>query len=292
MEENRITLTYGRRLAYLDLGVTHGQPVIHMHGAPSSKRETALFDLDGAASRLGLRLLAVDRPGIGGSDPLPRRRLLDWPADVAAFADALGFDRFAVFGYSMGAASALACLHRIPKRLSGVLIVSGLGHPKVPGAGKGRSPDVAAMIWAARHAPLLADQVLRFMRYGTRNPDKMIAAASRGLPPADRGIAERAEMAGPFAAFFADALRQGPRRAREDIRLAASPWGFLPGPTDVPVHIWHGSADRNVPVAAAHWLAEQIPTSNLRIEEGAGHLSLLADRTEEILSCLSHRLEP
>jgi pimeloyl-ACP methyl ester carboxylesterase len=42
----------------------------------------------------------VERPGFGLSDFQKGRKLLDWPEDVTAFADALGIERFAVAGNS------------------------------------------------------------------------------------------------------------------------------------------------------------------------------------------------
>ena len=58
--------------------------------------------------RHGVKMVAYDRPGYGGSDPksAARRRR---GADIAAIADELGFDRFAVVGGSGGAPHALAC---------------------------------------------------------------------------------------------------------------------------------------------------------------------------------------
>lgn len=44
----------------------------------------------------GARLISYDRPGYGGSDRMPRRRVADVAQDVADVADALELDRFAV----------------------------------------------------------------------------------------------------------------------------------------------------------------------------------------------------
>ena len=119
-EEKSCPLGDGRTLAYYDLGDPSGPPVVHHHGAPSGKLETAFFNLGDAAARAGVRLLVVDRPGIGGSTPKPGRTLLEWADDVEEFAERLGLAKFSVMGYSMGTPSALACLHRFPHRIDGV----------------------------------------------------------------------------------------------------------------------------------------------------------------------------
>lgn len=279
----------GRKLAYFDLGDPAGHPVIHAHGAPSGKLETAFFDLHSSAERAGIRLLAIDRPGVGGSDPAPGRTLLSWADDVAAFADALQLDRFALFGYSIGAGSTLACLHRLHDRLTAVAIVSGAGPAQIAGLADGRSKDVARVLHFARHYPRLTSLVLGFMRWGTKSPEKMIAASGKGMPAADRAIADRPGTAAPFAAFIADALRNGTDGVRDDMRLVASPWGFEPEPSGVPVVIWHGEADTNVPVAAATWLADRLPNATLELVPDGGHISVLDTNAEPILLQLKER---
>ncbi|WP_167139977.1 alpha/beta hydrolase [Diaminobutyricimonas sp. TR449] len=276
-------------MAYFDLGDRNGHPVIHSHGAPSGKLESEFFDLDAAARGAGVRLLALDRPGVGGSDAAPGRTLLDWADDVAAFADALGLDRFGLFGYSIGAGSALACLQRLGDRVSSAAIVSGAGPAQFPELAQGRAKDVARVLHFARHYPRLTNQVLKLMRWGTKNPAKMIAASGRSMPPADRAIADRPEAAAPFAAFIADAMRNGTAGVADDLRLIASPWGFEPGPSEVPVSIWHGEADTNVPVAAARWLAERLPNATLHVVPQGGHVSVLAAEARGILQQLRER---
>ena len=90
----------GRVLAYREVGDPHGHVVLHNHGGPSSRLEADLFD--SAARTRGLRFISVDRPGIGESDPQPGRTFRGWAEDLAALADSVGAQRFAVLGWSEG----------------------------------------------------------------------------------------------------------------------------------------------------------------------------------------------
>ena len=101
-----VTLADGRTLAYCEWGNSSGHPVVLMHGAPGSR---LLCPDEDATAAAGVRLLTVDRPGYGGSDPRPDPTLLGWADDVQALADQLGLERSAVVGFSAGGGSALAC---------------------------------------------------------------------------------------------------------------------------------------------------------------------------------------
>ena len=119
-----VRLDDGRELAFREFGDPTGTPVFAFHGTPGSQRMFA--PLDESARRLGVRLIAPDRPGYGNSDYVSDRRLLDWPRDVVALADFLGIAKFGVFGVSGGGPHAAVCAHRLAPRLLGAAIVCGI----------------------------------------------------------------------------------------------------------------------------------------------------------------------
>ena len=84
----------GRKLGYAQYGLRTGQPIFYSHGLPGSRIEAAFLDKE--ATRLGARIIAIDRPGVGWSSPLPGRKLLDYPKDVERLADHLGIKEFAM----------------------------------------------------------------------------------------------------------------------------------------------------------------------------------------------------
>ncbi len=113
-----------------------GKPVFYFHGLGGSRLEPAMLDADDFV-KAGIRLIASDRPGMGGSDFQPGRSFSHWPADIVALADRLGLGKFGVFGVSGGGGYVSACACLIPERLSAAVIVSGAGHMDSPEARAG-----------------------------------------------------------------------------------------------------------------------------------------------------------
>lgn len=106
--EGRFHLSDGRRLGFAEYGDPRAEVVLWCHGTPGGRRQ---FSLPGrrAAERLGLRVVVVERPGSGLSDPHAYAAVSDWAADMAEVADALGANRLGVVGLSGGGPFALAC---------------------------------------------------------------------------------------------------------------------------------------------------------------------------------------
>ena len=94
--------------------VTPTRALLFFHGTPGA-RLMARF-ADPIARRHGIRIVAPERPGYGLSDVQPGRSIAQWPDDVAALADSLGLERFALAGVSGGAPYVAAYAHRMPRR--------------------------------------------------------------------------------------------------------------------------------------------------------------------------------
>src|ERR1700683_696709 len=75
----------GRRLTTQAYGDPDGHPVFLLHGTPGSR--LGPHPRAAVLHRLGVRLIAFDRPGYGGSDRMQGRAVADVAADVQAIAD-------------------------------------------------------------------------------------------------------------------------------------------------------------------------------------------------------------
>jgi pimeloyl-ACP methyl ester carboxylesterase len=278
-----LRLPDGRRLAYAEYGDPAGRPLIYNHGLLSSRFEAAFAD--GAARRLGLRLIAVDRPGCGGSDPLPGRKLLDWPRDIAALAVALRLPHFHVFGVSGGGPYALACAGTLAGRVTGVTLVCPLGPPDTL-SGLEEGAGTRLFEFAGRH-PAAARVALAplglWLRYWPIVfAERMMAAAS----PADRAALREPPIRAGFAAALREGVRQGVGGALADIVLYTRDWGFGLEDVRVPVQLWQGGADHTVPPAVARYLAARLPQCAERFLPDEGHFSLPVRQAPAILAAI------
>ncbi len=254
----------GRQLAWQEYGDPAGTPLVLLHGTPGGRLSAA--PRSSAFAELGLRVLATDRAGYGGSDPQPGRTVLTQAADVVAVLDAVGVDRALVVGGSGGGAHALGVAHAAPDRVLAVGVLVGA----VPL----RPADVTGQVAfnRAAFAALDDEQVLRkHLEEGRRVIlEEGIEALMSDAPASDQAL--RAEVAAFLEATYADALAPGIEGMVGDfLALWRRPWGF--DPEDITAHVlWaHGTADANVPYDVAAAFAARLPQHELITWEGGGH---------------------
>jgi pimeloyl-ACP methyl ester carboxylesterase len=84
-----------------------------------------------------------------------------------------------------------------------------------------------------------------------------------------------------LVAALTEALRQGTRGLVDDVAVATRPWGFRLEEIAVPVRLWHGQDDHNVPAHLAHRVAAAIPNCHAVFVQG-GHTAPFA-HLDEIL---------
>ena len=284
--DERITLSDGRALAYAEFGDRSGHPVLYFHGSPSSRLEPLMIG-DDVLVRLGLRVIAPDRPGMGGSDFQSGRGFSDWPADVTSLADALGLARFSVMGNSGGGPYVAVCGVRIPERLLSAVIVSGGWRMDTPEAKAGLPfPNRMAMLLAKR-APWLLKILLASMGgVAASDPDKELAQLAKRMPPADVAAFAEPGRLEAFGRTMRECLRQGAKGATWDMRLFVRDFGFRPEEIRVPLTWFHGEADTNAPIAMVRKATASIPDATLVTYPGEAHLSTLVQHIDAIAAAL------
>jgi pimeloyl-ACP methyl ester carboxylesterase len=281
--EHRLRLADGRALACLELGDPAGPPVLYFHGYPGSRLEARIAAA--AAARLGLRLLAVDRPGFGQSTFHAGRSISGWATDVGALADQLALGRFSVVGVSGGAPYALACAARLSDRLTRVALVCPLGPLDVAGGRAGMLAQDRLMLALAAHAAPLARGVVHLLtRWMRRGTDRYLEFMLAGMVSPDRDLFADPGYRALMMGSTTEALRQGGRGAAWELTLIARPWDFRLQDVRMPVSLWQGMADQILPVPMARRLAAALPACNPRYFPGEGHLSLVVRHIGEVLA--------
>jgi pimeloyl-ACP methyl ester carboxylesterase len=279
----------GRRLSYREFGPAAGAPLLYFPGTPSSGVEWLMWP-PGSAEVHGCRVIAVDRPGLGGSDRQPGRRILDWPADVTALADALGLDRFRVLGYSGGVPYALACAELLPDRVTTAVVVACVGPDEIPGLTAELDPTVAKIRRNSRRRSRrwLARATWASVRMAaSRYPQRVLAQTAAALPEPDRRALADPRVASAYLAAICGALRSGAAGATQDMALMASPWRLSPERIRIPVMLWQGELDRNAPPVMSRHLARVIPDCAARWFPHDGHLSVVTEHGGEIIAAIS-----
>jgi pimeloyl-ACP methyl ester carboxylesterase len=265
------------------VGRDDGFPIIHFHGSGSSRLEVKL--LAAKASEEGVRLIGLDRPGIGLSDPKSGYRLLDWPDDVVEVADQLGIERFAVEGLSAGGPFALACAYKIPHRLTACGLVSTIYPPDL--VRRAGPASMRAMWWIGAHAPhlmlLYARLVQRMTGSDEASIEKYLVRYAARLGGADQELLSNPEMRGPIAQAMAESFRQGAAGNLEIVLAEGRPWGFqVEQIAFEKLFLWHGEQDRIMPIAPARLLAQMLPHCTSTFYPDAGHFSTIVNHAQDI----------
>jgi pimeloyl-ACP methyl ester carboxylesterase len=285
----RCQLPDGRRLGYDEYGAPDAAPIFYLHGSPSSRLEVRLHVSEDLLRSLNVRLIAVDRPGMGLSDFQPNRALLDFPRDLSALADRLNIERFSILAYSLGGPYALACAYAIPERLTKVGIVSGAALFTEPELMMNINEGTRKFLTMPREKPFLS-RLFLWMMLGVMPciaPRQFIAGAASVLPEADRAVVSDHEFQEGFINAVREAMRQGTRGAFHESLLSVTDYGFRLQEIQTPIHLWHGEADQNIPVAMARFVESAIPKCEAQIYPTEGHLSLFKKHSAEIIRTLA-----
>jgi pimeloyl-ACP methyl ester carboxylesterase len=286
-----LILADGRRLGYDEYGPADGKPIFYFHGTPSSRKDWLALGNKDLPEKLGVRVIVPDRPGIGLSSFQLDRHIGDWYSDVVALADALEIERFAVFGYSGGGPYALACAQNIPHRLTNVGVAAGEGPADQPDIYEGINPQALQFMRMAREKPwqfrLTWSMVCAMTRYAPRLMARR-GGFFTGLPEADKVVTQKyPELEKALYAAMIESVRGGTRGPQWDAALAVGPWDFPIDNISIPVYLWQGECDRNVPPAAGRYFARTIPQCHATFLPDEGHISLVVRHLEEILRGLS-----
>lgn len=283
IREFSLLLNDGRSLGIGEFGQHDGTPVLWFHGTPGARRQVPLATREYAKEH-GIRILCIERPGIGMSTPHLYDNLSQWGDDMREVADKLGLQHFGLIGLSGGGPYVLATAHAMPERVIAGAIFGGVAPSVGPDAPSGGHvvkavPVQRALTWIRK--PLgwtLSNTILSLHPFADRIFDTML----RFAPEQEASMLGREDLRSMFVDDLLQGTKTGIQSIVNDIILFARPWGFSLADIHVPLHFWQGTEDLIVPAEHAEALANSIPGAGFTLCEGQGHLAGL-DRTVDAL---------
>ncbi|KAL1544442.1 hypothetical protein AAHA92_21294 [Salvia divinorum] len=295
----RIKLRDGRFLSYKEYGVPEERAkynIILIHGFGSCKHDDA-FGQSELVEKLGVHVVAFDRPGYGESDPDPKRSLKSVALDIAELGDELGFGpKFYVVGCSMGGQLVWGCLKYIPHRLAGAALLAPVINywwPSFPPklaktAFRQQFPEDQWASRVARYAPWL---VYWWNTQKWFPPNSVIAGRANFSAP-DLEILSKLDRSSVDMAY---PTQQGVYESlHRDMIVAFGAWEFDPMEIDDPfpdgegsVHMWQGDQDGLVPVTLQRYIAKKLHWINYHEMQNSGHMFLaLKTAQDDVLHSL------
>jgi pimeloyl-ACP methyl ester carboxylesterase len=241
----------GRRLG-LRVWEGYGTPVVLVHGLLD-----CALGWEPYAQRTGRRLVAVDLPGLGGSDAPRRARLSAYADDLLDGLDQIGVGRFLAVGHSLGGGVAAAMADRAPERVAGLALIAPVGFGRVPAAHALGLPGVShavrlAMPLALRNR-IAASAIYRTVVANGEGPDAELldrlgaraGDCSPGVWAANRAIVAAGDAEDAFA--------------RRGIAYRGH------------VEVLWGRDDRLVPAGHAEGVRAALPQAEITFRDGMGH---------------------
>ena len=276
-EERAVDLRDKRRLGLAAFGDPDGFTVFWFHGTPGARRQVPPAAIEFAGAN-GLRLVGLERPGVGWSTAHLYRHMADWADDVAQVADVVGADRFGVVGLSGGGPYVLACAAKLPERVVAAAVLGGVAPTRGRDAADGGlvaltrpfEPVLATLRW-----PLSTALDLTIRNVLTPVADQAADLYTRFGPASDRAVLSRPEMRATLIGDLLNASGDQFKAIVDDVVLFGRHWGFDLGEIEVPVYFWHGDADAFVPLAHGERMAAAVRNGVLNFRPGDGHLATL-----------------
>ncbi|QDZ03341.1 alpha/beta hydrolase [Nitratireductor mangrovi] len=264
-----------RRLAWSEWGPREGLPVLFCTGAGMSG--SLGFGAE-CLEREHVRLIGIDRPGLGASGVDAAKSFESWTRDVGELIGARNLTRPCAVGFSQGGPFALALA--AGGLVSAVAIVAGQDDLGCADLQDRLDPIVAAMIAAARADPTAFEQQIA----ATASAEWLWQMVVSMSAPQDRQVYEDGAFGRLYRTCLAEGFSQGAGGYARDLVNAVNEWPFALEEIAVPVRLWYGRLDAS-PVHSPDFgvtLARRLPNAKLTVDDDAGG-SILWTRSGDIL---------
>lgn len=276
MKREKHVLSDGRSIEFLRNGVESDSAII-LHAGTSQDITGWKVWLENFAGN-GVLSIAFGRSGYVGSTPKPGRITIDIAHDVAELADFLGVKRMVNVGLSGGGQHAIAT--GLDPRSVGVVTSGSLAPFEEMGEDFYLGMQQADIDEYADALRDIKDLVKRFQGGLATDP------SAQFTPKEVSANDKRAQQSPSWKILFESCdltMKSGWDWVADDYSSYLRPWGFDPREIRVPVILWQGGLDKNVPPQHGQWLAKHIPNSKLKLIEDESHVGLYINYEQQAM---------
>jgi pimeloyl-ACP methyl ester carboxylesterase len=261
-----VVLPDGRALGYAIWGEPEDTPVLLLGTSPGSR--LLCPDLP-ATLAAGVRLVTVDRPGYGHSDPDPHPRMAGCVADIGVLADHLGLERFGLVGWSGGGQFALAVAAGLPDQVSAVALAATpapANDEQLPWLPQ----EMRQLVGLVRKDPEGAvDAVLAANQWYPADPDSPMRLWSA---PGGQAVGRLPQVGAAMSVMLREGARQGAGGIVYDVIAGSLDWGFELTEVCAPVVLWYGTLDPMVSPEHGGYYAQRLPHASKVQAREADHV--------------------
>lgn len=265
--EKIVVLSDGRKMSFSTFGDENGKAVFFFHGWPGSR--VAMGQFDRIFAEKGLWMITCERPGIGKSDFQENRTILDIAKDIEEVADSLNLQKFSVIGHSGGGPYAMACASQLSNRIEKVLLLAATSPVNRKKATKDMMFTNKLLFFIAKRSKFIFANIVKSVI--SNGEEKFLAQMESSLPTSDKDVIN--EMREIILEDIHEGICQ-PDGFIHDFYILAQDWGFDLKKISMPVEIWHGEEDVNVPMQMSEYYSQILPKANLTRIKEQGHFLL------------------
>ena len=266
-----LRLPDGRAMAWTEYGSARGLPCVLIPDTGSSRLAPGWL-LHDSALPAAIRLLAIDRPGIGVSDPIGFGGTEQPAEDLRRMVETLAVGRVAVIGIGQGADDAFAFAARYPALVTSVSAVS-VRLPSDTSVRRGMLHP-----FARRHAKNWAGPLASWIDAAGKDADLTQEATwSRMLERLDvisaQVLGDRWQEADFREAVAADSAQINQAWTAPSRPAGPAQWVIDPAAVRVPVQVWHGKHETGTTLRAVQEFADD--QSGWTVRPTAGSSAIL-----------------
>ncbi len=277
----------GRQLCYAQYGDPTGRPVIYFSMLNGSRLELLMHHE--LLQKMGVRLIAIDRPGYGHSDYYDYPSYCDYMEDIARMLDLLALDRFHVLACSAGTPHGLACAAMLPERVEKIICAGSVPPYEHITALASKQSMSYLLNNLFRVSPVLLRPALELMLRGQTAQSIFQTVTSSvhtdWFTHSDLDVRFLKDPANKHyvIGYMIESLRQGSRAWAKEIAMLNQPWQIPFERIRCPVRFWHGNKDGLVTPNMVQSFAAEMGDSRVEVLNDESHL-LVFRHLERILS--------